>query len=292
MNGEVTAPRVMWTGEDGRRAESGESMQSYIDRLMQELDRIAGKPSSGNTKLFSGRVTGKSFHSDAGSWTTRNPLPPSVLTGRPGNVPRSILSLTDNAPGIVELGIYSSALDQAFLTERVDVLFDNSAVNSIGAVADAINDLADKLGLDATAVVQSTTSCGIQAGSPEGLAINGIPIDENLDVKANDSDGALVLAINSRTASHGVVASVDASGILTLASIDNRAIRVTGGRTLFSGQDMSTMGHVLLTGPGADTIRISDLSGESRVILTDSPADTGVPIRLDEPVEFMVPSFS
>ncbi|MBU3951403.1 MAG: flagellar filament capping protein FliD, partial [Proteobacteria bacterium] len=67
----------------------------------------------------------------------------------------------------------------------------------------------------------------IAAGATDAsFAINGINIGI-VNVLADDSDGALADAINFKTNEHGVTASVDANGILTLKSADHSAIEVT-----------------------------------------------------------------
>ena len=46
----------------------------------------------------------------------------------------------------------------------------------------------------------------------------------SVNVQANDSDGSLVKTINQKTSDHGVFASIDATGALTLSSTDGRAL--------------------------------------------------------------------
>ncbi|MBA3011064.1 MAG: flagellar filament capping protein FliD [Proteobacteria bacterium] len=72
-----------------------------------------------------------------------------------------------------------------------------------------------------------STDSSIAAGATDAsFAINGINIGI-VNVLADDSDGALADAINFKTNEHGVTASVDANGILTLKSADHSAIEVT-----------------------------------------------------------------
>jgi len=83
-----------------------------------------------------------------------------------------------------------------------------------------------------------STDSSIAAGTTDAaFAINGITIGEVIVIE-KDANGALADAINFKTDEHGVTASVDANGILTLKSADHSAIDVTingGTTTVFGG---------------------------------------------------------
>lgn len=82
-------------------------------------------------------------------------------------------------------------------------------------------------GITAKAVVSSTTEA-IKAGTTgTDFSINGVNIG-SINVSANDSQGTLLNAINSKTTETGVTATKTADGKLTLTSSDGRAISVTG----------------------------------------------------------------
>ncbi|WP_332882094.1 flagellin hook IN motif-containing protein, partial [Campylobacter pinnipediorum] len=83
-------------------------------------------------------------------------------------------------------------------------------------------------------------SKAITAGSIVSLDINGVKIGD-LDVKANDSNGTLVNAINQVKDQTGVEASIDPQGKLVLTSRDGRAIKIKGGR----GADKKDIGKGL-----------------------------------------------
>ncbi|MDX9964134.1 flagellin [Desulfobacter postgatei] len=265
--------------QDGQTSESRKAIQSDIDKLTEELDMIATTTAFNNQKLLSGAFSNKSFQVGAYSGETVDFSIGSAQSNKLGHTTQSNLSLKNEQAGMVELGIYSNTLDQTFLTEGVNVQYDNSSENSMGAVADAINTLSDKLGITATAVVQTKTEYALQAGITESdFAINGQTIGQ-IDVQANDANGTLVSAINAKTSAHGVVASVE-GGILTLTSADDRAIKVTstsidnadttsGANKVFGGTDMSTLGYVQLNQTGAGEIRINDVGGGNSVALTN-----------------------
>ena len=72
-----------------------------------------------------------------------------------------------------------------------------------------------------------TTDNSIVAGTTDaGFAVNGVNIGV-VTVLGDDSDGALAEAINLRTSEHGVTASVDETGKLTLMSADHSPIDLT-----------------------------------------------------------------
>jgi flagellar hook-associated protein 2 len=89
------------------------------------------------------------------------------------------------------------------------------------------------------------TDSSIAAGTTDStFAINGVSIGE-VTVLDDDSDGALVDAINALTDDHGVTASVDEDGMLTLVSADHSEIEVTmdaNTQAVFGG-GMSNIGQ-------------------------------------------------
>uniref|UniRef100_UPI000BB431A6 flagellin n=1 Tax=Campylobacter lanienae TaxID=75658 RepID=UPI000BB431A6 len=92
------------------------------------------------------------------------------------------------------------------------------------AVAEMMNGVSDKTGIKVTVNNTQVMSATIGAGTINDLMINGVMIG-NVTVKANDSDGVLVAAINAKKDETGVEASVE-NGRLVLAAKDGRAIVV------------------------------------------------------------------
>ncbi len=105
--------------------------------------------------------------------------------------------------------------------------------------------------------LSSTTAGRVAAGTTDAsFAINGVTIGA-VAVSDGDSTGNLVAAINDKTSQHGVLASVDADGKLTLTSTDSRAIQVTQDSNtdaVLGGTDMSTLGKIQLTQTGTGAI--------------------------------------
>jgi len=217
--------KAVQAAQDGQTTESRKAIQADINKLMEELDIIAKTTSFNNQKLLSGNFTNKKFQIGAYSGETINI---SIGTGESTKIGHiSTSDLTVAGEGTSALAIYSNIQNATFDINTVEILYDNSRENSMGALADAINKLSDTLGITANASVTTTTEFAINAGTTDStFEINGVHIGE-LAIQDNDSDGALVASINFKTDQHGVYASIDEVGKLTLTSLDNRSIEVT-----------------------------------------------------------------
>lgn len=106
---------------------------------------------------------------------------------------------------------------------------------SAKAKVTAINAKSTETGVSADYTAASVTASGAVAEAipPPGndlaagdLVINGQNIIVN-DIVAGDADNKLVNAINAQTATTGVIASRDSSGVLTLTAVDGRNIQIT-----------------------------------------------------------------
>ena len=256
--------------QDGQSSESRSAIQADITKLREELDNIAKSTSFNNQKLLSGNFTNKKFQIGAYAGETVDVSIQSTEANKIGHISTSNLTFTSE--GTAELAIYSNAKNETFNLNSVELAYDNSPENSIGAVADAINVLSDQLGITASASVTSTTASSITAGTTDDtFAINGVKIGA-ISISDNDSTGVLVSSINQKTDQHGVVASMD-QGLLTLTSTDDRAIQVTqdANTTAVLGNtaDMSTFGTITLTQQGTSEIKIDNRLGGTAVALLD-----------------------
>jgi flagellin len=269
--------------QDGQTTESRKAIQSDINKLLEELDVIAKTTAFNNQKLLSGNFTNKKFQVGAYSGETVNISIASSESTKVGHVTSGNLSLTNASGGTVQLSIYSNLQSKEFTLQAVEITANNSTENGMGALADAINKLSDVLGISAAAVVESTSSAAVAAGSTgSDFAINGVAIGA-VAVVDNDADGALVKAINNKTSDHGVAASVGADGTLKLTSSDGRAISVTGGTGApLAGSQMSTMGYVKLNQAGSNELLITDLAGGSATDFTGNiTTNAGVVTTID-----------
>ena len=265
--------KAIQSAQDGQTTESRKAIQSDINKLMEELDNIAKTTSFNGQKLLSGSFTNKKFQVGAYSGETVNISIGSAEATKIGHVSAS--NLTFAGEGTAQLSLYSNLQNQTYTLNAIDIKYNNSRENSLGAVADAINKLSDVLGISAKANVSSTTSSNVAAGTTDSsFGINGVNIGA-VTVAENDSTGKFVAAINNKSDQHGVYASVDSAGKLTLTANDGRAINVTqdGNTTAVLGNtaSMSTMGKIQVTQTGSGEIMITDKNAVAGV--TVSTAD-------------------
>ena len=261
--------KAIQAAEDGQTLASRKALQADIDKLIAELDDIAQNTSFSGQKLLSGVFTNKQFQVGAFSGETVSVSIGSTESTKIGHVTTGIL--TPNSTGEVRLSIYSNYKNEFVDIESITLAYDNSAEHGMGALADAINRVSADTGVTAQASVSVTSNSAVAAGSTgSDFAINGVTIGA-LTVLANDADGSLVNAINQKTSQHGVVASVDESGYLTLTSTDGRAIKVTGDTgTVLLGSDLTTLGEIKLFQQGANEIIINDAVDKVSLNLTGS----------------------
>lgn len=258
--------------QDGQTTDSRKAIQSDINKLLEELDTIAKTTAFNGQKLLSGNFANKKFQVGAYAGETVSVSIGSTESTKVGHISSS--TLTFGGEGTAELAIYSNLRNQTYTLNSVEIAYDNTRENSLGAVADAINKLSDVLGITAASSVTKTTSNNIVAGTTDStFAINGINIGA-VTVVENDADGALVSAINQKTDQHGVLASVDEEGKLTLTSTDDRAIEVTQATattTILGGTtSMSTLGQITLTQQGTGEIVVNNRAGGQAVALLDN----------------------
>jgi flagellin len=259
--------KAIQAAQDGQTTESRNAIQADINKLREELDIIARTTAFNNQKLLSGQFTNKQFQVGAYTGETVGISIGSAESTKVGHV--TTAQLTPSGTGEVRLSIYSNLLNQDVAVQSVELAYDNTRDNSMAALADAINKVADITGVSAQADVEVSSNSAVAAGTTgSDFAINGIVIGA-VSVLANDSDGSLVSAINGKSSQHGVVASVDESGYLTLTSTDGRAIQVSGdtGATLL-GSNLSTLGTIKLFQTGANEIIISDEADNVSLNLT------------------------
>jgi flagellin len=250
------------SAQDGQTTDSRKAIQADITKLMEELDNIAQSTSFNNQKLLSGNFTNKEFQIGAYAGETIGVSIQSTEASKIGHIMTSELDL--GGPGEVNLEVTSSLTGDKYELSAVELLYNNDAENGVGKVADALNALSDKLGITATAKVESTTDSNVTAGTTgDNFAINGTHIGA-ITVKENDADGALVNEINKKTSEHGVTASINESGQMTLTASDNRAIKVdmdSATKAVMGGTNkMSTFGSIQLTQTGSGEIQISDVN--------------------------------
>jgi len=240
--------------QDGQSGDSRKALQADIVRLMESLDNIANTTSYNGQALLSGGFTNKEFQIGAFSNQT-------VKTSI-GNTTSSVIGsarfeTTDNitaggSAGSVETFVISNG-SQTITLESV--IFSHGANTGLGVLADTINKNSDLTGITATVSVVSQSTAAIAISNVSGLAINDVVLGD-FSVKANDSDGTLVNAINARTADHGVIAATNSEGKLVLTSVDGRGIHVTSG-IIAADMSGSNYGRLTLINQNGGDIKVT-----------------------------------
>jgi flagellin len=245
--------------QDGQNSKSRAALQDDITRLMQELDNIASTTSYNGQALLSGQFTNKSFEIGAAANEKIDVSIGATSSDKIGNT-RFETSSTITASGSVTAKFIEVDGVNDFTLEAVTI--STSAGTGIGVLAETINKNSDMLGgIKASFSVESTGTAAIATGTITGLVINDIKFGDIDVTKANDSNGALISAINEKSAQTGVVASVDSRGHLELTSNDGRAIQISGtglntATSLGSDADFNA-GRITLTRVGAGDIQVS-----------------------------------
>ncbi|MBP6497333.1 MAG: flagellin B, partial [Campylobacteraceae bacterium] len=162
-----------------------------------------------------------------------------------------------------------------------------TAGTGIGALAAVINKNSETTGVTASWSLTQTGDQPIASGTITNLSINGTIVAASLDVKANDSNGVLVDAINQFTATTGVAASVDAKGQLNLSSTDGRAMTInvaTDADSVMSGivdtpaTAQTYTGRLTLTKAGAADIQMA-IAGAGGLGLVTTAHEASVSLR-------------
>ncbi|MFH2060657.1 MAG: flagellin [Pseudomonadota bacterium] len=268
--------KAIQAASDGQTTVTRTAIQNDINKLMEELSVIAKTTSYNGQKLLSGAFTNKQIQIGAFANETAAISIGSGEATKIGHITQSNLSLASASGGEVQLTITSSITGETLSLNKIDIQSNNSATNGMGALADEVNRYASLTGIAATAVVSTSTTNAIVAGTTgSDFAINGINIGA-ITVQSNDSDGALLSAINGKTAEHGITAATNADGTLTLTSSDGRAILVAGSISdVFgnSASQMSTQGYLALTQKGVSQFQINGIGagavGEDIVLSAD-----------------------
>ncbi|KHG33105.1 flagellin [Sulfurospirillum sp. MES] len=246
---------------DGQNSTTRLAIQKDIDKLMEELNIIAKTTSFNGQKLLSGTFTNKEFQMGANANESVKVSIASAETNQIGQTSRADLNLASDMGGNVQLTLKSATTGKEITLKNVDVQYNNNVQNGMGALADEVNRYTGETGISAKAVVKSSANVAVAAGTTGAdFAINGINIGA-IQVAANDNDGTLVNAINSKTTQTGVTASMSTDGKLTLQS-DGRAIKVEGNVSSVLGataKEMTTVGHLELVQNGSSQFQVEGI---------------------------------
>ena len=212
------------SAQDGQTSDSRQALQADIVRLMEELDNIGNTTSFNGQQLLNGTFSNKEFQIGAYSNQTVKASIGATTSDKIG------LTRFESSKLLTKMGVVSLTFLNVDGVNDIRVaraVISTGLGKGIGALAENINKVSDKTGVRATFDVTAIAAKAISGGGIKSLTINGVKIGD-LEVKANDGNGALVNAINRVKDQTGVEASVNTEGKLVLTSRDGRAINMTG----------------------------------------------------------------
>ncbi len=236
--------------QDGQTADTRKALQQDITRLMEELDNIAGTTTYNGKSLLSGSFTNQAFQIGAYADQTVKASIGATSSDKIGNT-RFETGAVITSAGDVKLTFKNADGNNDVTLESVVV--STGAGTGIGVLAETINKNSNKTGIKASWQVLATGSAVVSAAGTkviQSLKINGVDLGDITGVKANDSDGKLVAAINAVKDQTGVEAYIDNRGNLNLRSLDGRGIKVTGANLSIAGinaKGLENYGRLTLT---------------------------------------------
>lgn len=170
--------KAIQAAQDGQSAESRKSLQSDIQRLMEELDNIANTTSFNGQQMLSGAFTNKEFQIGGYSNTTVKASIGATSSDKIGHIRMETSSFS--GVGMVASGAGSNLTEVALNFKAVDgvnsfeietVKISTSAGTGVGALSEVINRFSDKLGVKATYNVMATGSAAVTSGVVQGLSL-------------------------------------------------------------------------------------------------------------------------
>ncbi|MEA2036812.1 MAG: flagellin [Nanoarchaeota archaeon] len=216
------------SASDGQNITSRKAIQNDISKLLEEAQNIATTTSFNGLNLLDGNFTNKNFQIGAYANET--------VTVSIGNVQTDSVGAFAEKEGAV---VTTDALATGNLTVN-GVAIDASVAgtgtgrttSSAWSKANAINVKTASTGVTATATTTQTGTAAVTAGTIAAgdLVINGIDIGL-VAVTDNDADSALINAINAKSGTSHVTASLDASSQLVLTASDGEDIVLTGANS-------------------------------------------------------------
>ncbi|AQW86807.1 flagellin [Campylobacter pinnipediorum subsp. caledonicus] len=213
--------------QDGQTTRSRQALQADIVRLMEELDNIGNSTSFNGQQLLNGTFSNKEFQIGAYSNQTVKASIGATTSDKIGLTRFESSKLITAAANGMKVTLTFINVDGINNVKVAGTVISTGLGHGLGALAENINKVADQTGVRATFDVTAKAEKAISGGKIVSLTINGVKIGD-LDVKANDSNGTLVNAINQVKDQTGVEASIDPQGKLVLTSRDGRAIKIEG----------------------------------------------------------------
>ncbi len=224
--------KAIQAAQAGQNRDSRAALQSDINKLLEELDNIANTTAFNGQQLLNGTFSNKNFQIGAYSNETVKVNIGATESTKIGHTRfettgNTIYSSASKAVmGAVRLGF--SGIDgypKGIMLRQISA--NDYLTQGLAAVAKQVNEMTQETGIRASVNNSQVMETTLTGGTIRDLELNGVYIG-NITMQAGDSDGVLVRAINDKTESHGIVASVE-NGRLTLTARDGRSIRIRSG---------------------------------------------------------------
>ncbi len=216
------------SANDTNTATDRAALQSEVDQLVSEVDRIATQSNFNNRNILDGSYTNAVFQ--VGAFADQS-INISIRSARAFNLgaeaQSTSASVTSDALAAGELTLNGISVSASVAAD--DTL--STTGNSASAIAKAatINATTSQHGVTA-AVNSNTVSLGavtVDTFAAGDFVLNGVDIGA-ITTTANDSSSSLRNAINAVSGTTGVQATLDGSNNLTLTANDGRNINIAG----------------------------------------------------------------
>jgi flagellin len=285
---------------DTNSATNRASIQTEVDQLNSELNRIGNTVQFNGSNVLDGSFTSKLLQIGAQANQT---LSVSIGDMRATSLGKVAINTSTAATAALAAGDLTLNNVAVGVTSTDSVSFNNGTFSSI-AMAAAINAKFSQTGVSATVNANTetgTTAILTQTVAANGFKVNNVAINSaNLTVLADDSDSTLRNAINAVSNQTGVVASLNAGNKLVLTAADGRNVSLSaslavttslglqasdsaatleGTYTLTSDNTFTIGGAgALKAGLTAGTVNIDATTAVS-TIKVDSAANAGIAIQ-------------
>ena len=218
---------------DHNNTSDRQSLQEEVAQLVSEVDRISESTNFNGIKLLNGDVVNMVYQVGANVGENLqvgiDKMDAEELGRQVRRVSKQGVDTFTSINAVDSLELEGVTIRDTVMTD--DNLSTSNKAGSAIAKAAAINDAFEFTGVRAIAgptVINGTVTDVIGGGildESKYFTINGSKI-AGFEVLANDSDGALVDAINARFDETGVLASLDADSTLILTAEDGRNVEV------------------------------------------------------------------
>jgi flagellin len=209
------------------------ALQSEVNQLVSELDRIANNTAFGTTKLLNGTFTSQQFQVGANVGETIGVSIGSAKSSDLGFVNNlSFDTFETSKAGTAAASASSTVLGQtlSFVAGGTTTSVSVTAGDSASAIADSVN--AEVSGVRATATTAAEITLGGIDGNNSGesvtLEINGqsLTLDYDAASDLNGASAALAAAIQNNASLAGLSVTDDTNGVVTVRDTSGANITV------------------------------------------------------------------